>query len=110
MITTPTADALDLMTTDRNFWRSAFEDCAADGFSAAERVIAERIVAISEECDTLREKAQLWDALAARVESGAWIIADGVSDVAIAIRRAGERVHGATLAEAVRKAMESEGR
>lgn len=57
----------------------------------------------------LREKAALFDVLAARVEVGAWTIPDGVSDVTIAIRRTGERVHGATLAEAVTKAMEAEG-
>ena len=54
-------------------------------------------------------KAALFDVLAARIEAGAWTISDGVDCVTIAIRRTGERVHGATLAEAVEKAMEAEG-
>lgn len=110
----PDAKALDLMTTDRDFWRSTFEDCAADGFSAVERVIAERIVAISEECDDLREKARLFDVLAAavaRTDSTDWEIYHGIeSPVVIYLRRTGECVHGATLAEAVTKAMEAEGK
>lgn len=168
----PDAEALDLMTTDRNFWRSTFEDCAADGFSAAERVIAERIVAISEECDVLRErltwserergrcqdatnamgrvmrdflggddykdgelmrpdaatmeaevkeldariaalreKAHLFDVLVDHMASGAWsTFTEGEARVVLYKNKTGERVHGATLAEAVKAAMESEER
>lgn len=59
--------------------------------------------------DENAEKAQLWDALVARIEAGEWTMPDGVDRVTILIRRTGERVHGATLEEAVRKAMETEG-
>jgi len=67
-----------------------------------------RLMQVNEEA-ARREKARLFDWLAARVGAGVWTISDGVSDVTIAIRRTGERVHGATLAEAVTKAMEAEG-
>lgn len=57
-------------------------------------------------CDA--DKAALFDVLAARIEAGAWTIPDGVDRVTIAIRRTGEHVHGATLAEAIEKAMKAE--
>lgn len=61
----------------------------------------------------MAEKARLWDALAAAVarkNGHDWAIYHGIgTPVVIYMRGTGEIVHGATLAEAVTKAMEAEG-
>jgi hypothetical protein len=60
----------------------------------------------------LAEKARLWDALAAAIardDSSDWEVYRGSENpVVIYLRGTGEMVGGATLAEAVTKAMESE--
>lgn len=57
------------------------------------------------------EKARLFDVLADRLASNDWtMLPDGFATAVIRINRTGERVHGATLAEAVKAAMESEER
>lgn len=59
----------------------------------------------------LREKAALFDVLADHMASGAWsTFTEGEARVVLYKNKTGERVHGATLAEAVKAAMESEER
>jgi hypothetical protein len=71
-----------------------------------------RFMQVNEEA-ARREKARLFDALAAAVarKNGRdWAIYHGIgTPVVIYLRGSGEIVHGATLAEAVAKAMEAEG-
>lgn len=64
----------------------------------------------SENMDALRAKAALFDVLAARIVSDDWHVTPGINrnEVVIYNHSRGERVHGATLAEAVEKAMEAE--
>ncbi len=76
--------------SDDDVWNAGMPDRAMAGFRV------------------MLNKAAMFDVLAARIEAGAWTIPDGVDRVTIAIRRTGEHVHGATLAEAIEKAMKAE--
>lgn len=68
----------------------------------------------------LREKAALWDALSARIAAGEWsAFTEGEARVVLYKNKTGERIHGATLEEAIRmereimeieKAMKAEGK
>lgn len=68
-----------------------------------------RLMQVNEEA-ARREKAALFDALAQGIVSKDWHVTPGLNrnEVVIYDHGRGERVHGATLAEAVTKAMESE--
>lgn len=61
------------------------------------------------ELAALRDKAAAFDVLSERIASGAWIVPDGAKNVTIGIRRTGQWIGCAMLAEAVRLAMEAEG-
>lgn len=69
--------------------------------------------AIAISCDdaALRDKAVAFDVLSERILAGNWHVGPGsIGYVLIDVMTKGERIHGATLAEAVRLATEAEGK